>query len=72
MTNLSANQGAIMALRLRWPTEFSLLPQRFLERPGYYGQFKYIGVDGKSYSLPGHEGLDIQAPGVIRRVARQA
>lgn len=51
-----------MALRLRWPTEFGVITQRFLERPEFYGQFKYTGIDGKTYALPGHEGLDIRAP----------
>ena len=51
-----------MALRLRWPTEFGVITQGFLERPEFYGKFKYRGFDGKSYALPGHEGLDIRAP----------
>jgi hypothetical protein len=51
-----------MVLRLRWPTEFGVITQGFLERPDYYGQFKYLGNDGKRYALPGHEGLDIRAP----------
>ena len=55
-----------MTVRLRWPTEFGVVTQKFLERPGYYGQFKYTGNDKKVYPLPGHEGMDIQAPGGSR------
>jgi hypothetical protein len=55
-----------MALRLRWPTEFGFITQGFLERPGFYGKYKYTGTDGKVYALPGHEGLDIRAPASSR------
>ncbi len=41
-----------MAFRLRWPTEFGVITQRFRERPGVYA----------AYGLPGHEGLDFRAP----------
>jgi hypothetical protein len=51
-----------MSFRLRWPTEFGTITQGFLDRPFYYGQFKYWGVDGQQHSLPGHEGIDIEAP----------
>lgn len=50
-----------MPFRLRWPTEFGLITQRFLARPAFYGEFKYTGNDGNVYALPGHEGIDIQA-----------
>jgi hypothetical protein len=51
-----------MTIRLHWPTEFGTITQRFLDRPGYYSQFTYWGVDGQRYHLPGHEGIDIEAP----------
>lgn len=41
-----------MAFRLRWPTEFGHITQRFGARPEVY----------KEFGLPGHEGLDFQAP----------
>jgi hypothetical protein len=41
-----------MAFRMRWPTEFGRINQPFGARPEFYGQF----------GLPGHEGIDFQAP----------
>lgn len=41
-----------MAFRLRWPTEFDFITQKFGARPEVY----------KEFGLPGHEGLDFQAP----------
>jgi lysozyme len=41
-----------MAFRLRWPTEFGHITQEFGKRPEVY----------KEFGLPGHEGLDFQAP----------
>jgi hypothetical protein len=51
-----------MSIRLRWPTEYGTVTQRFLDRPGYYSQFSYWGVDGERHQLPGHEGIDLEAP----------
>lgn len=39
-------------IRLFWPTEYGVITQHFGARPEYYKQF----------GLPGHEGLDLQAP----------
>ena len=41
-----------MSFRIRWPTQFGLITQGFRERPEFYGKF----------GLPGHEGIDFQAP----------
>lgn len=41
-----------MTLRLRWPAEFGLLPQGFLERPEHYGQFKCTGSGRQPRSMP--------------------
>lgn len=51
-----------MTLRLRWLTEFGIITQKFLDRPAFYGRYKYADKNGATYALPGHEGLDIQAP----------
>ena len=50
-----------MTIRLLWPTRFGRITQGFLARPNFYGQFSYWGLDGVRYSLPGHEGIDIEA-----------
>jgi len=39
-------------IRLVWPTEYPVITQHFGRNPLYYGRF----------GLPGHEGIDIQAP----------
>jgi predicted flap endonuclease-1-like 5' DNA nuclease len=41
-----------MSFHIRWPTQFGLITQGFRERPEFYGKF----------GLPGHEGIDFQAP----------
>lgn len=41
-----------MAFRMRWPTQYGTLTQAFRARPDVYQKF----------GLPGHEGLDFQAP----------
>ena len=41
-----------MAFSMRWPTQFAVITQKFGERPEYY----------KKFGLPGHEGIDFQAP----------
>ena len=41
-----------MAFHIRWPTQFNLITQVFGARPEFYGKF----------GLPGHEGVDFQAP----------
>lgn len=41
-----------MSFRIRWPTEYGTITQRFGENPQFYGKF----------GLPGHEGLDFRAP----------
>ena len=41
-----------MAFRMKWPTQFGVITQKFRERPHVYRKF----------GLPGHEGIDFQAP----------
>jgi predicted flap endonuclease-1-like 5' DNA nuclease len=41
-----------MAFRMRWPTQYDGITQRFGENPQFYEKF----------GLPGHEGLDFAAP----------
>ncbi len=41
-----------MAFRMRWPTRQGTIRQRFGEHPAIYGKF----------GLPGHEGVDLDAP----------
>jgi predicted flap endonuclease-1-like 5' DNA nuclease len=41
-----------MSFRIRWPTEYGTITQRFGENPGFYSKF----------GLPGHEGVDFRAP----------
>jgi predicted flap endonuclease-1-like 5' DNA nuclease len=41
-----------MSFHMRWPTQFNLVTQEFAARPEFYGKF----------GLPGHEGIDFQAP----------
>jgi predicted flap endonuclease-1-like 5' DNA nuclease len=41
-----------MTFRMRWPTQYDRLTQAFGVRPEFY----------KKFGLPGHEGLDFQAP----------
>ena len=50
-----------MSFRLQWPTQYGVITQGFLERPEYYGQFHYRGLDGLTYALAGHEGIDLRA-----------
>ncbi len=41
-----------MGFQMVWPTQYGLITQQFGERPEVYGKF----------GLPGHEGIDFQAP----------
>jgi hypothetical protein len=41
-----------MTFRIRWPTQFNIITQEFGARPEFYGKF----------GLPGHEGIDFEAP----------
>ncbi|HNT75626.1 MAG TPA: peptidoglycan DD-metalloendopeptidase family protein [Anaerolineae bacterium] len=41
-----------MAFRMKWPTQYGIITQKFRERPEVYRKF----------GLPGHEGIDFQAP----------
>ena len=41
-----------MTFHIRWPTRFSIITQEFGARPDFYGKF----------GLPGHEGIDFEAP----------
>jgi len=41
-----------MAFRMVWPTQYGFITQQFRERPEVYSKF----------GLPGHEGIDFQAP----------
>lgn len=41
-----------MSFRIRWPTQYGTITQEFRKRPEFYGKF----------GLPGHEGIDFQAP----------
>ncbi|MBN2005448.1 MAG: peptidoglycan DD-metalloendopeptidase family protein [Anaerolineae bacterium] len=41
-----------MAFRMKWPTQYGIITQKFRERPQVYQKF----------GLPGHEGIDFQAP----------
>jgi len=41
-----------MSFRVHWPTQSGLITQQFRERPEFYGKF----------GLPGHEGIDFDAP----------
>ncbi len=41
-----------MSFRMRWPTQFDRITQEFGVRPEFY----------KKFGLPGHEGIDFQAP----------
>jgi predicted flap endonuclease-1-like 5' DNA nuclease len=41
-----------MAFRMKWPTEYGTITQRFGENPQVYSKF----------GLPGHEGIDFMAP----------
>jgi len=41
-----------MAFHIRWPTRFGAITQEFGARPEFYGKF----------GLPGHEGIDFEAP----------
>jgi len=41
-----------MTFHIRWPTQFGAITQEFGARPEFYGKF----------GLPGHEGIDFEAP----------
>jgi len=41
-----------VTFHIRWPTQFGTITQAFGARPEYYGKF----------GLPGHEGIDFEAP----------
>jgi hypothetical protein len=41
-----------MSFRIHWPTQCSAITQQFRERPEFYAKF----------GLPGHEGIDFEAP----------
>jgi len=41
-----------MTFHIRWPTRFSIITQEFGARPEFYAKF----------GLPGHEGIDFEAP----------
>ncbi len=41
-----------MTFRVHWPTQYGIITQRFGENPSFYQKF----------GLPGHEGIDFQAP----------
>jgi predicted flap endonuclease-1-like 5' DNA nuclease len=41
-----------MSFHIRWPTQFNLITQEFAARPEFYAKF----------GLPGHEGIDFEAP----------